>query len=449
MPLRRRDPARSIPLLFAAVVAIAAGLLAACDDGGSGAGDVASGAAAAGGANRFALDCYAALDDADANLFFSPYSLNTALRLLEAGARGATAEEIRRALGMPYGDGADATWHTLLRGADTTGVELRVANAVWVDESQPLRAAYLDLVDREFGEGSVRTVDFSDGMTAPRRINEWAAEVTNGRIRDLFHGPIAGPAILANAIWFRGKWAEPFPAEDTVPAKFTRADGTTARVFLMSLLAEGGARYGAFERDGSWFVTPFDLPSDPELAAEVPCYPDADGFAIVELPYKGERLSMVVFAPNRPDGLADLQRALMERGLPHFVDRLERRAVNVYVPRFRMETEYHLVETLRALGVTTVFGEHADLSGMSDDPRLLARGVVQKAFVETGEEGTEAAAVTTVAVGVEQESIRDAAPFVPTFLADRPFLFLIRDRASGLVLFLGRYGDPEGATDAP
>jgi len=213
------------------------------------------------------------------------------------------------------------------------------------------------------------------------------------------------------------------------------------------------ARYAAFNADGTLFNTPKNV----RRGQTDGLYPGADGFAVVELPYKGDDLSMVILAPNSPSGLAVLEANLTSDSVDVWVDQLAKRKVHVFLPKFKMETDYTLGDAekpaaLQAMGMVRAFNSSqnpatgADFSGMttSTNPmdQLYISQVLHKAFVEVDERGTEAAAATAV-VMKGKKGAPITMPFTPTFNADRPFVFLIRDKATGSVLFLGRMTQPK------
>ncbi|MBD3219596.1 hypothetical protein GF314_00010 [bacterium] len=214
------------------------------------------------------------------------------------------------------------------------------------------------------------------------------------------------------------------------------------------------ARYAAFAGDGAAFATPQRVPAhgsvDPDDPLGPARYPDDDGFTMVELPYKGGRLAMLVIAPRRHDGLAAVEAHLSAATLAEWTARLEARAVHVWLPRFRLETKYRMNEPLQALGMARAFRDPREPDGArfddlttSTDPRdrLFVSVVAHKAFVEVTEEGTEAAAATAVAMALPTAAPA-TVPFTPEFRADRPFLVLIRDVETGAVMFMGRVMRP-------
>jgi serine protease inhibitor len=478
----------------------------------------------------FAIDLYRQLakENAGESLFFSPYSISSALAMAAEGARGQTAAEMGQVLRFPEAArsaGNEARpWEMALihkgiaainrrinrADQDPTRIatirsriaerrkqleaakkrvaelerqrnwrelrtaqgkermlatelnqltalvdqyEIHVANALWGEQTYPFRQDYVDTIASHYGTGGVIPCDFRTNFPAAReRINAWAAKQTRDRIQDII--PELPPdqarlirLILTNAIYFKGEWAEPFKEANTKPRDFTLADGKTVQTPIMNAQNLEVARYGAFEADGS----PFDTPLRIQRGQKAGLYPDENGFAMLELPYKGGDLSMVLLAPNRPDGLAAIEKTLDAKKLAAWVGKLQKRKTHVFMPKFKMETLYKLSETLQAMGMVRAFKDPrlpngADFTGMcaSADPtlRLFISKVLHKAFVEVNEKGTEAAAVTAVMMmGATAAPV--TVPFTPTFKADRPFLFLIRDTRDGTILFLGRMMNPK------
>ena len=196
--------------------------------------------------------------------------------------------------------------------------------------------------------------------------------------------------------------------------------------------------YAAFNADGTLFDTPLRIPFD---VHEARFYPDAQGFTMLEMPYKGRGLSMVVLVPQAADGPSALEKSLTAANLQTWIGKLQKRKTNVFLPRFKLETNYEMKGTLQALGMTRAFNRgEAEFEGMcaSADPnlKLFIDTVIHKAFVEVNEKGTEAAAATVIGMMGGSARPKDK-PFTPTFRADKPFVFLIRDKATGSILFLG------------
>lgn len=482
----------------------------------------------------FNFDLYRQLskENAGENLFFSSYSISSALAMTTEGARGDTAMEMGEVLRFPeaalrVGDDAQLLpWRSSLlhigfaelnnrfngesddaavqktrdkiaelrkelaaanqhvndlqserkwreasqaqsRTRDLAGqinklastidqYELNVANALWGEKTYPFEQAYIDTIAEHYGTGGVAPMDFRNDFPAAReQINDWIAEQTADRIKDIIPDLPPNQAklmrlILTNAIYFKGEWEKPFDKKHTKDRGFMLADGKSTTAPIMFARNLDVARYAAFNADGS----PFDTPRRVRvLGAQTPDstrYPGADGFAMVELPYKGGDLSMVVIAPNKPGGLGAVESAITREKLDGWIAKLVKRETHVHLPRFKLETEYQLGDTLQTMGMKRAFTDPrlpngADFTGMSasDDPmnRLYISKVIHKAFVEVNEKGTEAAAATAV-IMVGATSAPIDVPFTPEFKADRPFIYLIRDKSTGALLFMGRVMNP-------
>lgn len=410
--------------------------------------------------DRFAIDLYRRLaaERPGKGLFFSPYSLFAALSMTAEGGRGETAAQMGQALRYPQhlrdSSGGKRPWtlapiHAGVAAlnqrlaARRPGHELCVANALWVDQKTPILNSFYAALQPHY-QTTVYGVDFRGNAEQGRKqINRWSAQVTRGRIPDIVpEGTLSRYTrmVLTNAIYFKGDWAEPFKKENTQAMDFHLAGGAKAPVPMMWQIAER-ARYAAFQANGA----AFDTPRFESRGARY--YPESGGFQMLELPYKGGELSMVVLLPRSAEGLPALVKALSAEKLHAWAGRLVKRNVHVHLPRLRMETDHDLKAALIALGMTRAFGPRAEFEGMrqTNDPleKLHIASVLHRAFVEVNEQGTEAAASTAVEMEalwcVERPMKR---PFAPTFRADHPFLFVIRDNKTGAILFLGRVVDP-------
>jgi serine protease inhibitor len=361
--------------------------------------------------NRFAFGLLreTVAGDTARNVFLSPLSASMALGMAMNGAAGATLEEMRETLGFAgmslaevnasYRDLTD-----LLLKLDA-GVEMRIANALWLRQGFPLNAAFVQTTGSHFG-AATQELDFSSPASLDV-INGWASRSTNGRIPKVLDRLDPDVVLyLMNAIYFKGNWTTQFDARRTAPAPFYRADGSQQPVQMMS--AE-------------------------KVRARMAHTPEAQ---ILDLPYARGAFSMTLVMPH-PDGALDaLVSTLDEARWNGWIGQLQPLEVHVQMPRFKLEYGSVLNSTLQALGMRVPFDHHAaDFSAMS--PRgadLYIYEVLQKTFLEVNEKGTEAAAVTSVGVGPV------SAP--PSFRADRPFLLVIRERLSGTILFIGSIGAP-------
>lgn len=331
----------------------------------------------------------------------------------------------------------------------------RAANALWAEKTYPFSAAYLDAIHKYYGNVA-RPVDFRGRAEAARgEINGWVSEQTRDRIKDLFPpGSIDGMTrlVITNAVYFKGEWLEPFDESGTKPQDFQLADGKKVKTTMMSKYCWNSVGYGAFQADGKPFKTPTEIPinmpdDDPSL------YPDANGFTATCMPYKGNKLYMVIFVPRSADHIAALEEGIAKTGIKPWIDGIIDRTVIVNVPKFKLEAEYGLEDSLQALGMTRAFknplepgGAEFDRMTAGDDPakKLFISAVRHKTFVEVNEKGTEAAAATGVALPAAEARPEPpkTKPFIPTFRADKPFLFAICDSESHSVLFLGRVMKP-------
>ena len=334
---------------------------------------------------------------------------------------------------------------------------MKVANALWGEKTYPFRQEFIDTVNKHYETGGVFPVDFRVNPEPARlQINGWVEGQTNNRIKDLIPAGALDKytrLVLTNAIYFKGEWSVTFKEENTKDRDFTLSGGDKQQTAIMHAPKLDVGWYGAFNADGSHFKTPMRIRRGQERKG---FYPTADGFAMVELPYRGEDLSMVVIAPNDPAGLSTIEEQLTPAHLNQWIGQLKKRETHVYLPKFKMETKYTLGDavdprTLQKMGMVRAFKDPRDpktgaqFQGMttSTNPKewLYISKVFHKAFVEVNEKGTEAAAATAVAMhgaGVGPVEI----PFVPEFKADRPFVFVIREKSTGSVLFLGRMMQP-------
>jgi serpin B len=365
------------------------------------------------GNSAFAFDLYQALAEEGGNLFFSPFSISAALAMTYAGARGETERQMTDTLHFTL---PQDRLHPAFNALDTGLVgrdqgedfQLRIANALWGQKGHSFLEGFLDMLAVDYGAG-LRLLDFAaDPEGARQVINEWVSEQTEERIKDLIpQGGVdaATRLVLANAIYFFGKWAHPFDASRTRDGVFYTLDGREMLVPMMRMPEAEG------------------LP-----------YLGGDGYQAVELPYQGEEMSLLILAPDE-DRFEEFQADLDAQFVQAVVEELAPRQVYLTLPKFSYESEFSLARMLTAMGMPDAFGA-ADFSGMDGTQNLFISDVFHKAFVAVDEAGTEAAAATAVVVG-------ESLPMVDvTLTIDRPFVFLIRDRETGSILFLGRVVAP-------
>jgi serpin B len=364
----------------------------------------------------FAIDLYAQLRGREGNLFLSPYSISTAAAMTYAGARGETAEQMAKTMHFTLSQerlhpALAALTRDLQGGDKKPAYELAIANALWGQKGRGFRAEFLKLNKECYGAG-LNEVDFQQTDAARKTINAWVKDKTRGKISELLQPEDINARMelaLTNAVYFKGEWAAPFSKNSTTKKKFHTEGDKTVDVPMMS------------QTNGFKFLEQAD-------------------FAALELPYAGDRLSMVVFLPRKQDGLAEWEKSLTADKLKDWLAKLSRDLVSVELPRFKTRARFSLVPTLSDMGMKLAFSEDADLSGISDSPTHQLVTAVHEAFVEVNEEGTEAVAAT----GKDKDKGGDhKEPVAKKFRADHPFFFLIRDTKSGSILFMGRVTNPD------
>jgi len=374
--------------------------------------------------NGLAVDLYKKLAaENDGNLFLSPYSISDALAMTYGGARGATAQEMAKVLYFPEEQkNLHESFLTLNAGIEKVQqkgeVTLNTANALWlqsdykeVDDHFQCKDEFLKLL-KDYYQSELNRVDYRDQSKSAfirDTINVWVEKKTNSKIKNLIPPDVPSPntrLILVNAVYFKGKWENEFKKDNTRRMLFDLYGVKSQAVQMMS-------------QSGSF-----------------PYYED-DACKVLELPYKDRDLSMVIILPNAKDGLKVLERELTAQRLKILLNHKGISPVDVYLPKFQLENEYELADRLKTMGMPLAFdGAHADFTGMADFPsgnNLYISQVIHKAFVDVYEEGTEAAAATAVIMHV------GSATSKPFFVADHPFLFLIKDNKTGVILFIGRY----------
>ena len=325
--------------------------------------------------------------------------------------------------------------------------ELSNANSLWVDESFKLSPKYQAIIADNYRPAHVVAADFRNKANDERlRINQWVSNQTKDKVRDIVPPGVINAMtrlVIANAIYFKGTWVTPFDPEFTKPEPFTKSDNQKVTVPLMNMSSFEEGKYAAFNADGSEFETPTKVDRDFDDRRG---YPGDGGYQVIELPYNGDTLSMMIFLPKRADELDTLFRTLSVTQLDTCAEKLQQREVNLSLPKFKLESNYDLKRPLKELGMHLAFSDReADFSGLTEvrdvNHQLYISAVMHKAFVEVNEKGTEAAAATVV-IFAPRAAFIPQRTFVPRFKADRPFLFVIRERASGLILFMGKVENP-------
>lgn len=364
------------------------------------------------GNRAFGVALYRELASKPGNLFISPISIAGAFGPVIAGAEGETRTAIARALRFPLDGGAalHPRFGGLLRELEREGdgTTLSIANALWVQQGFPIKPAFA-MIAREDYRAESASLDFVRApQDAAARINAWVGGKTRGRIPALF-GPDAfddrTKLVVTNAVYFLGDWAKPFPSPGTSQQLFYLVGGGARQVPLMSQLGQ----YRTF---------------------------GTETFQAIDMPYKDERLSMTVFLPQARDGLPTFESGLTAERLGEWLGKLDAaqpHEIQLYLPRLQITESYELGKSLSAMGMGVAFKpSEANFRGIAEADLYISQ-VVHKTFVRMDEKGTEAAAATGVGMV--------AVSMPATFRADHPFFFLLRDKRSGAILFMGRIAD--------
>ena len=365
--------------------------------------------------NAFTTASYKQLMGGDANLILSPFNISTALSMALAGARGHTAEEIQSVLQLHYDSTYDSALGALLadltKAGNTGGNELHTANGLWVQRGLAIQPAFENTLANDY-HAPPTPLDFIANPEAARsRINRWTEEQTKQKIQNLLPAGSLGAQtrlVLTSAIYFYGKWQDPFVPSHTQLAPFTLPAGATTQASFMNQTWNFG-------------------------------YTQTPSAQILEMRYAGTGMAFDVLLPTTLTGLPNLEKSLTPANLTGWLGHLTTRNVQVSLPKFRAESQFSLRRALSAMGMPTSFTGKADFSGIDPKRGLAISEVVHKAFVDVSEQGTEAAAATGIAMQTTAMRVSEQAV---VFRADHPFLFLIRDMRTGVVLFIGRLMNP-------
>ncbi|KAH7935121.1 intracellular coagulation inhibitor 2 [Rhipicephalus sanguineus] len=349
----------------------------------------------------------------DRNVVFSPASVSIALGMLYAGASGKNLGELSTVLGLSDAglvdrDAVLSAYKSLVE-TKSANATLDIANIVLIQKDFEVLEQYRKDVAKYFHAGALSVDFFRDAQRVAAEINDWVKKKTRGEIPKLLDvaPPMNTVAFLINAIYFKGMWETTFQDRDTKPLAFYNHGQDEVKVATMSVRRRFG--YAVVE----------------ELEARA-----------LEVPYAGDRFSMVVMLPNSRTGLSTVETRLTTDLVEKIANRLTLRDVQLWLPKFKLQTEYDLVEPLRRLGLISAFGKGADFSGISARNDLQVSDVVHKAVVEVSEEGTVAAAVTAVRVSFKSGGFVRLPPPTP-FRVEHPFAFYIWDKVDKRALFMG------------
>jgi len=370
--------------------------------------------------NKFAFELYSKYKSEDGNIFFSPYSISIALAMTYEGAKGKTADEIQSVFHFPKDDSQRRDlFSRVINQINKKGKKynLSTANALWAQKDYVFLKDYLNLIKNCY-VGEAENLDFVDQTEASRlTINNWVENQTNDKIKDLIpRGSLKSftRLVVTNAVYFKGFWLKQFHSWATKEADFMIAPGSKVKTQMMNEEEEFN-------------------------------YAETDNLQILELPYEGQDLSMLILLPKGAD-LKAVEESLNSKKLSEWKNLLRDEEVGVYLPKFKFETKYFMAKALKAMGMPAAFtpgidfGGEADFSGMTGNKKLNIDEIIHQAFVDVNEEGTEAAAATAVTMMVGAAAPEPGPKKI--FKADHPFIFVIQDRETGNILFVGRVSDP-------
>lgn len=362
--------------------------------------------------NGFSFEMYQKIKDDGENVFFSPYSITTALGMAYEGARGQTASEMAQVLNLPTDNQTrwDQMWsYQGYFNQNSNSYDLSTANAYWLTQNADLMEAYRTAIESYYlahGE----ELDFAgDPDGSAKTINDWVEQQTNGKIKGLLSPGDIDPLtylILTNAIYFKADWKYKFDSGDTEELPFNKSNGEKIQVEMMQIEDK---------------ETDFNYSWNQEAA-------------LLKLPYKDDALAMYILLPKEND-ISSIEAKLNGSYYQELKNNLSSGRINIYLPKFKFEQKYNLENILSDMGMPTAFTDNADFSGITESTQLKIDKVTHQSFVEVNEKGTEAAAATAVS-------------FMPTsigsvnFNANHPFIFFIEHEETGQILFMGKVGNP-------
>jgi len=350
------------------------------------------------------------------NLFLSPFSISTAMAMVYAGARNETALQMSQTMNFARGEHFHNDFRQLLTALNhgvEGPIELNIANGLWAQQGYNFLDSYFNVVKTEY-KSELKNVDFTADISREatrKEINSWVAQETHDKIQDILgRGDLSQSTklVLVNAIYFYGDWDSPFEKQATKPKPFYLHEGNPLTVPFMNK----GGRYAYFE--------------DSTLQA-------------IEIPYKDNKVSMVIFLPAKSFAMTGFEKTFDVAEYGKIMGSMKTEEVTISLPKFQTTCKLSLSQDLTEMGMPLAFSGSADFSGMTGKRDLCISDVIHQAFIRVDEQGTEAAAAT--AVIMKMMAVRNPAE-PKYFNADHPFLFLIRDNATGSILFMGKIAKP-------
>lgn len=366
---------------------------------------------------EFAVDLYKAVCSSHKNnIIFSPLGTTVLLGMVQLGAKGKAQQQIRKSLRMQESSTGEefSVLKSFFSATSKKKQEFtfNLASALYLQEGFTVKEAYLH-GNKEFFQSAAKLVNFLDAKACAETISTWVESKTDGKIKNMFSENDFGPLtrlVLVNAIYFKGDWQQKFRKEDTEMTDFHKKEGSTVKVPMMKALLR--AKYGYFSE------------------SSVTCQ-------VLELPFKSNEFSMVIILPAKGMTIEEVEKQVTADHIQRWLSELQEKEVEVSLPRFKTEQKLDFKEVLHSLNVTEIFNRGCDLSGITDSSEVYVSRVMQKVFFEINEDGGEAATST----GVDIPAIMSLTQ--TQFLANHPFLFVMKHTQSDSILFMGKVTDPD------
>ncbi|MGP8214694.1 MAG: serpin family protein [Bacteroidia bacterium] len=366
------------------------------------------------GNNEFAFKLFAEINNGSHNLFYSPFSISSALAMTYAGAREETEMQMSKVLCFgKQQDSLNTNFEKIINGIESdtaSGLRLNIANSLWVQKKYQFLDSYFDIVKTNY-LSELNNVDFATETEKTRNeINGWVEQKTNYKIKDLLPEKSISSnteLVLVNALYFKGEWTYKFSEKATRKDIFHLNENDTVSADFMNIM-----EYYNYYQD--------------------------EKFQVVELPYKGNKVSMIVFLPVKKDNMKSADKEFDYKYYTSAIKSLKPEKVRLSLPKFNTTESFDLGDTLKKMGMPMAFSPLADFSGMTGKKGLFISKILHKSFIDVNEEGTEAAAATAV---VMKMTATRPSPF-KVFKADHPFMFILRDNTTGGILFMGEIINP-------